>query len=129
MYVRFPLSVRHAEDLLFERGSDIWHETVRMWWNGFGPFLRRTAALAEWQIIASHGTNFKGQAPSWESSSRSTDSTRSCLYQPLAASFDHTGADAASGESQPNIFAMRRVSAYSLTSKIFPRRRVKRMWY
>jgi putative transposase len=47
MYVRFPLSVRHVEDLLFERGSDIWHETVRMW-NGFGPFLRRTAALAEW---------------------------------------------------------------------------------
>jgi putative transposase len=26
-----------VEDLLFERGIGICHETVRMWWNGFGP--------------------------------------------------------------------------------------------
>ncbi len=37
MYVRFPLSLRNVEDLLFERGIDICHETVRMWWNRFGP--------------------------------------------------------------------------------------------
>ena len=30
MYVRFPLSLRNVEDLLFERGIDICHETVRM---------------------------------------------------------------------------------------------------
>jgi putative transposase len=30
VYVRFPLSRRKVEDLLFERGIDIWHETVRM---------------------------------------------------------------------------------------------------
>jgi putative transposase len=30
MYVRFPLSLRNVEDLLFERGIDISHETVRM---------------------------------------------------------------------------------------------------
>ena len=29
MYVRFPLSLRNVEDLLFERGIDISHETVR----------------------------------------------------------------------------------------------------
>ena len=33
MYVRFPLSLRNVEDLLFERGIDICHETVRHWWN------------------------------------------------------------------------------------------------
>ena len=33
MYVRFPLSSRNVEDLLFERGIDICHETVRMWWD------------------------------------------------------------------------------------------------
>ena len=39
MYVRFPLSLRQAEDLLFERGIDICHETVRFWWNRFGPMF------------------------------------------------------------------------------------------
>jgi len=37
MYVRFPLSLRNVEDLLHERGIDICHETVRFWWNRFGP--------------------------------------------------------------------------------------------
>jgi putative transposase len=37
MYVRYPLSLRNFEDLLFERGVDICHETVRLWWNRFGP--------------------------------------------------------------------------------------------
>ncbi|MEO0920897.1 MAG: IS6 family transposase, partial [Pseudomonadota bacterium] len=39
MYVRFPLSLRNVEDLLFERGIDICHETVRFWWNRFGPMF------------------------------------------------------------------------------------------
>ena len=39
MYVRFPLSLRNVEDLLFERGIDICHETVRLWWNRFGPLM------------------------------------------------------------------------------------------
>lgn len=29
MYVRFPLSLRNVEDLLYERGIDVSHETVR----------------------------------------------------------------------------------------------------
>jgi putative transposase len=37
MYVRFPLSLRNVEDLLHERGIDVCHESVRHWWNRFGP--------------------------------------------------------------------------------------------
>jgi len=39
MYVRFPLSLRNVEDLLHERGIDICHETIRYWWNRFGPIF------------------------------------------------------------------------------------------
>ena len=39
MYIRYPLSLRNVEDLLFERGIDICHETVRLWWNRFGPLF------------------------------------------------------------------------------------------
>ena len=39
MYVRFPLSLRNVEDLLAERGIDISYETVRYWWNRFGPMF------------------------------------------------------------------------------------------
>ncbi|MEL1251143.1 IS6 family transposase [Aurantiacibacter gilvus] len=43
MYVRFPLSLRNVEDLLSERGIDICHETVRHWWNRFGPMFAADA--------------------------------------------------------------------------------------
>ena len=39
MYIRFPLSLRQVEDMLHERGIDICHETVRAWWNRFGPMF------------------------------------------------------------------------------------------
>ncbi len=39
MYVRFSLSLQSVEDLLFERGIGICHETVRLWWNRFGPMF------------------------------------------------------------------------------------------
>ena len=39
MYIRYPLSLRQVEDILFERGIDICHETVRYWWNRFGPMF------------------------------------------------------------------------------------------
>lgn len=54
MYVRFPLSLRNVEDLLHERGIDICHETVRFWWNRFGPMFaseirnRRAEHLRAW---------------------------------------------------------------------------------
>ena len=56
MYVRFPLSLRNVEDLLHERGIDVSHETVRYWWNRFGPMfaavIRRKRVLqfgSRWQ--------------------------------------------------------------------------------
>ncbi len=39
LYIRFPLSLRNVEDLLHERGVEISHETVRYWWNRFGPMF------------------------------------------------------------------------------------------
>jgi putative transposase len=39
MYVRFPLSLRNVEDLLHERGIDVSHESVRFWWQRFGPLF------------------------------------------------------------------------------------------
>ncbi len=58
LYVRFPLSLRNVEDLLHERGVDISHETVRFWWNRFGPLFAaeirkkrviRMCAHSNWQ--------------------------------------------------------------------------------
>ena len=37
--VKFSLSLRNVEDLLAERGIDICYETVRLWWNRFGPMF------------------------------------------------------------------------------------------
>ncbi len=39
LYVRFPLSLRNVEDLLHERGIEVSHETIRFWWNRFGPMF------------------------------------------------------------------------------------------
>ncbi len=39
MYVRFPLSLQNVEDLLYECGIDMCHETVRFWWNRFCPMF------------------------------------------------------------------------------------------
>ncbi len=58
MYVRFPLSLRNVEDLLHERGIEISHETVRYWWNRFGPIfaaeirrnrVNRMRSYSNWQ--------------------------------------------------------------------------------
>ena len=51
LYVRFPLSLRNIEELLLaERGIDLCHETVRFWWNRFGPlfaaYIRRQRVSA-----------------------------------------------------------------------------------
>jgi len=57
LYVRFPLSLRNVEDLLHERGIDVSHETIRFWWNRFGPLfaaeirrrrLDRMRAFSSW---------------------------------------------------------------------------------
>ena len=41
LYVRFPLSLRNVEDLLHERGIDVSHETIRFWWDRFGPMFAK----------------------------------------------------------------------------------------
>ena len=41
LYVRFLLSLRNVEDLLHERGIDVSHETIRFWWNRFGPMFAK----------------------------------------------------------------------------------------
>ncbi|WP_137701769.1 IS6 family transposase [Marimonas lutisalis] len=58
LYVRFPLSLRNVEDLLHERGIDVSHETIRFWWNRFGPMfvseirrrrVQQLRAFSPWQ--------------------------------------------------------------------------------
>ena len=65
MYIRFPLSLRNVEDLLHERGIDISHETVRFWWNRFGPMFaaeirqRRVEIMrsfTHWQCISTRSS-------------------------------------------------------------------------
>ncbi len=34
-----PSSLRNVKNLLFERGTEICHDTVRLWWNRFGPLF------------------------------------------------------------------------------------------
>jgi len=58
MYVRFPLSLRNVEDLLHERGIDICHETVRYWWNQFGPMFAREIRKKRMHPIPNH-SNWK----------------------------------------------------------------------
>jgi len=60
LYVRYPLSLRNIEDLLFERGIDICHETARLWWNRFGPMfageIRKQRAFSSQNRIHFCGT-------------------------------------------------------------------------
>ena len=39
MYVHYPLSLQQVEDLLFEQGIDICHETGQFWWILLGPIF------------------------------------------------------------------------------------------
>uniref|UniRef100_UPI0036F26A60 IS6 family transposase n=1 Tax=Parasedimentitalea psychrophila TaxID=2997337 RepID=UPI0036F26A60 len=54
MYVWFPLSLRNVEDLLHERGIDISHETVRFWWNRFGPLFAAEIRSNRIQQVRAH---------------------------------------------------------------------------
>ena len=39
LHIWLPVSLRNVEGLLHERGIEISHETVRYWWNRFGPMF------------------------------------------------------------------------------------------
>jgi putative transposase len=54
MYVMYPLSLRNVEDLLAERGIDISHETVRFWWNRFGPMF--AAEIGKRRVLHMRGS-------------------------------------------------------------------------
>jgi putative transposase len=54
MYVRYPLSLRNVEDLLHERGIEISHETVRFWWNRFGPMFAAEIRRKRVQHLRAH---------------------------------------------------------------------------
>jgi putative transposase len=58
LYVRFPAFASECRDLLHERGIKISPETVRFWWNRFGPLfaaeirknrVSRTRSCTNWQ--------------------------------------------------------------------------------
>ncbi len=73
MYIRYPLSLRQVEDLLFERGIDLCHETVRFWWNRFGPMFaaeirsrrvhHRSYSLWRWQLDGLMARHITSGAP------------------------------------------------------------------
>ena len=59
MYFRFPLSLRHVEDLLHERGIEVSHKTIWFWWNRFGSIfaaelrkrrMDQMRAISGWQV-------------------------------------------------------------------------------
>lgn len=50
MYVRFPLSLRSVEDLLHGLDIDVCLETIRFWWNRFGPIF--VAEILERFVVA-----------------------------------------------------------------------------
>ncbi|MDD9997507.1 MAG: IS6 family transposase [Rhodospirillaceae bacterium] len=56
-YIRYPLSLRQVEDILFERGIDICHETVRYWWNRFGPMF--AAEIRKRHVYARNFSNWR----------------------------------------------------------------------
>jgi putative transposase len=54
MCVRYPLSLRHLEDLLHEFGIYIGHEAVRFWWNRFGPLFAAEIRKGRVQKLREH---------------------------------------------------------------------------
>mmetsp|Transcript_8718 Transcript_8718/g.22486 ORF Transcript_8718/g.22486 Transcript_8718/m.22486 type:complete len:82 (-) Transcript_8718:63-308(-) len=37
LHIRFQFSLRNVEDLLHEWGIDVSYDSIRYWWNRFGP--------------------------------------------------------------------------------------------
>ncbi len=72
MHVRYPLSLRQVEDVLFERGIDICHETVRFWWNRSGPIF---AAKVRKRRIHDHRCCSQWRLPPDEVFARINDET------------------------------------------------------
>jgi len=41
LYSRFNLSLREIEELMMERGVDVFYETIRRWIDNFGPIIAK----------------------------------------------------------------------------------------
>ncbi len=76
MYIRYPLSLRQVEDLLFERGFDICHETVRFWWNRFSPMF---AAEIRKRRVRLRSSTCGLSATDWHPSQAGSDLSDSAL--------------------------------------------------
>jgi putative transposase len=72
LYHRFLLSYRDVQELLFERGIDVSHETVRVWCAKFGsdlaealryrkPRRGRTWHLGEMRVVLGGGRHSVGR--------------------------------------------------------------------
>ena len=57
MHIRHPQSLRQVEYIPFERGIDISHETVRCWWNRFGPMF--AGEIRKRGIQGTNGSNWR----------------------------------------------------------------------
>jgi hypothetical protein len=84
MSVRYLLSLRTVEDLLHERGIDITHETVRLWWNRFGTILAASIRRNRVQAMRS----FRHRQ--WHTALSSRTSARQCEKWPTCCSRDAT---------------------------------------
>lgn len=58
IYVQYPVSLRQVEDLLFERGINISYETVRIWWNRYGPLF--AVEIRKRKVVRRSYSNWRG---------------------------------------------------------------------
>ncbi len=118
MYIHFPLSLRNVEDLLHERGIDITHETIRFWWNRFGPMfaveIRRKHAdrMRDWPPESAN-------AIETETGSLSSDSTARNILS-LHQRFRYF--------SPPSLAANRDIGAKGMLSQDIRRWRLAARW-
>jgi putative transposase len=92
MYMRYPLSLRQVEDLLFERGIDICHETVRFWWNRFGAMF-----------AAENQASFTVASPTGGSTIKSTAFRGSSAGRNIASGSGHAAAGTAACPDRPQL--------------------------
>ena len=52
--VRFPFSLRNVGDLLRERCVEVSHETIRFWWQRFGPMFASEIRKRRTQSVKSN---------------------------------------------------------------------------
>ncbi|MDO8802364.1 hypothetical protein [Phenylobacterium sp.] len=100
MYARHPLSLRNVEDLLFERGIDICHETVRLWWNRFGLMFADEIRRKRVQQMRAH-TDWRWRLDEVDTSSVETSTGKGAQPPRLSGGPSWAMARAGLGELRP----------------------------